>query len=89
MTSHHVTCHVTCDVMYLFIVTKKKEKEIQKKRNIKSRKMLVSKVFHNIVTRKRVSSELQSTTKLLKIKFNWNETYNSLNTREERSTECI
>ena len=33
--------------MYLFIVTKKKEKEIQKKRNIKSRKMLVSKVFYN------------------------------------------
>jgi len=41
--------------MYLFIITKKeKEKEIQKKRNIKSRKidkrkrkMLVSKIFHN------------------------------------------
>jgi len=44
-------CNVTC----LFIITKKKkEKEIQKKRNIKSRKidkrkrkMLMSKVFHN------------------------------------------
>jgi len=43
-----------CDVTCLFIVTKEKEKEIQKKRNIKSRKidkrkrkMLVSKVFHN------------------------------------------
>jgi len=43
--------------MCLFIVTKEKEKEkeIQKKRNIKSRKidkrkrkMLVSKMFHNI-----------------------------------------
>ena len=41
--------------MYLFIVNKK-EKEIQKKRNIKSRKidkrkrkMLVFKVFHNIL----------------------------------------
>ena len=46
MTSHHVTRHVT--VMSL----KEKEKEIQKKRNIKSRKidkrkMLVSKAFHN------------------------------------------
>ena len=45
-----------CDVTCLFIITKKKKKkEIQKKRNIKSRKidkrkrkMLVSKVFHNI-----------------------------------------
>ena len=35
MTSHHVTCHVTT-VAYLFIV---KEEEIQKKRNIKSRKI--------------------------------------------------
>jgi len=46
-----------CDATCLFIVTKKKKKkkkEIQKKRNIKSRKidkrkgkMLVSKAFHN------------------------------------------
>ena len=48
MTSHHVTSHVTT-VMCLFIINKK-EKEIQKKRNIKLRKinkrkikMLVSK----------------------------------------------
>ena len=37
MTSHHVTSHVT-SVTCLFIINKK-EKEIQKKRNIKSRKM--------------------------------------------------
>jgi len=43
--------------MYLFIITKrKKEKEIQKKKNIKSRKIdkrkrkiLVSEAFHNII----------------------------------------
>ena len=49
------SCDLSCDcnVICLFIVNKKeKEKEIQKKRNIKlrkinKRKMLVSKVFHN------------------------------------------
>ena len=39
MMSYHVTCHVTA-VTYLFIINKKKKK-IKKKRNIKSRKMLV------------------------------------------------
>ena len=51
MTSHYVTCHVTV------ISLKEKEKEIQKKRNIKSRKidkrkMLVSKVFYNNIIEK-------------------------------------
>jgi len=36
MMSHPVTCHVTA-VMCLFIINK--EKEIQRKRNIKSRKI--------------------------------------------------
>ena len=36
MTSHHVTYHVT-EVIYLFIINKKKEN--QKKRNIKLRKI--------------------------------------------------
>jgi len=52
MTSHHVTYHVTA----MSLKEKEKEKEIQKKRNIKSRKidkrkrkMLVSKMFHNII----------------------------------------
>jgi len=52
MTLHHVTCHVTA--MSCASSSLIKEKEIQKKRNIKSRKldkrkrkMLVSKVFHN------------------------------------------
>ena len=54
MTSHHVTCHVTAMSCASSLSLKEKEKEIQKKRNIKSRKidkrkrkMLVSKVFHN------------------------------------------
>ena len=54
MTSHHVTCHVTV-ISRASSLSLKKEKEIQKKRNIKSRKidkrkrkMLVSKAFHNI-----------------------------------------
>jgi len=53
MTSHHVTCHVTA-ISRASSLLKEKEKEIQKKRNIKSRKidkrkrkMLVSKAFHN------------------------------------------
>ena len=53
MTSHHVTCHVTA-MEHVSSLSKEKEKEIQKKRNIKSkkidkrkRKILVSKVFHN------------------------------------------
>ena len=55
MTSHHVTCHVTAisHASSSLLKRKEKEKEIQKKRNIKSRKIdkreiLVSKVFHNI-----------------------------------------
>jgi len=54
MMSHHVTCHVT--VMSCASLLSLKEKEIQKKRNIKSRKidkrkrkMLVSKAFHNTI----------------------------------------
>jgi len=50
--SHHVTCHVTA--MSCASSSSIKEKEIQKKRNIKSRKIdkrkrkiLVSKAFHN------------------------------------------
>ena len=50
--SHDVTCHVTA--MSHASSSSIKEKEIQKKRNIKSRKidkrkrkMLVSKAFHN------------------------------------------
>ena len=53
MTSHHVICHVTA-ISHTSSLSLKKEKEIQKKRNIKSRKidrrkrkMLVSKVFYN------------------------------------------
>jgi len=63
-------CNVTC----LFIVTKKKKKkkkEIQKKRNIKSRKidkrkrkMLVSKVFHNTGLMKELNKMLGIETKL-------------------------
>ena len=52
--SHHVTCHVTEMSHASSSSLKEKEKEIQKKRNIKSRKidrrkrkMLVSKAFHN------------------------------------------
>ena len=52
MISHHVTCHVTS--MSHASSSSIKEKEIQKKRDIKSRKidkrkrkMLVSKTFHN------------------------------------------
>jgi len=58
MTSHHVTCHVTAmshaSSLSLKRKRKRKRKKIQKKRNIKSRKidkrkrkMLVSKAFHN------------------------------------------
>ena len=56
MTLHHVTCHVTAmsHASSLSLKIKEKEKEIQKKRNIESRKidkrkreMLVSKAFHN------------------------------------------
>ena len=54
MMSHHVTCHVTAMSRASSLSLKEKEKEIQKKRNIKSRKidkrkrkMLVSEVFHN------------------------------------------
>ena len=50
MTSHHVTCHVTAMSCASSLSLKRKRKEIQKKRNIKSRKidkrerkMLVSK----------------------------------------------
>ena len=54
MISHHVTCHGTV-MSYTFLSSlKEKKKGIQKKRNIKSRKinkrkrkMLVSKLFHN------------------------------------------
>jgi len=46
MTSHHVTCHVTA-MSHASSSSKEKEKEIQKKRNIKSRKILVFKVFYN------------------------------------------
>ena len=53
MTSHHVTCHVTA--MSHASSSSIKEKEIQKKRNIKSRKIdkrkrkiLVLKAFYNI-----------------------------------------
>ena len=53
MTSHHVTFHVTA--MSHASSSSIKEKEIQKKRNIKSRKIdkrkrkiLVSKAFHNM-----------------------------------------
>ena len=56
MTSYHVTCHVTAMSCASSSSIKRKEKEIQKKRNIKSRKidkrkrkMLVSKAFHNIL----------------------------------------
>ena len=52
--SHHVTCHVTVISHVSSSSLKEKEKRIQKKRNIKSRKidkrkrkMLVFKVFHN------------------------------------------
>jgi len=52
VTSCDMSCD--CDVTCLFIVTKRKKK-FKRKRNIKSRKidkrkrkMLVSKVFHNI-----------------------------------------
>ena len=53
---HHVTCHVTSmsHASSSSLKIKEKEKEIQKKRNIESRKidkrkreMLVSKAFHN------------------------------------------
>jgi len=54
MPSHHVTCHVTAMSHASSSSIKRKRKEIQKKRNIKSRKidkrkrkMLVSKVFHD------------------------------------------
>jgi len=54
MTSHHVICHVTAMSHASSLLIK--EKEIQKERNIKlrkidkrKRKMLVSKVFHNIM----------------------------------------
>jgi len=50
MTSHHVTFHVTA--MSHASSSSIKEKEIQKKRNIKidkrKRKRLVSKAFHNM-----------------------------------------
>jgi len=56
MMSHHVTCHVTAmsRASSSSLKRKRKRKEIQKKRNIKSRKIdkekrkkLVSKAFHN------------------------------------------
>ena len=54
MTSHHMTCHVTV-MSCASSLSKEKEKEIQKKSNIKSRKIdkrkrkiLVSKAFHNM-----------------------------------------
>ena len=37
--SHHVTCHVTAMSHAPLSLIKEKEKEIQKKRNIKSRKI--------------------------------------------------
>jgi len=43
---------------------KRKEKEIQKKKNIKSRKMLVSKAFHNTVLSKRHTLVLSNTREL-------------------------
>jgi len=56
MMSHHVTRHVTAMSCASLLLLKEKEKEIQKKRNIKSRKidkrkrkMLVSKAFHNTI----------------------------------------
>ena len=40
MTSHHVTCHVTAmSHDPLLLIEKEKEKEIQIKKNIKSRKI--------------------------------------------------
>ena len=40
MTSHHVTCHVTAmSHDPLLLIKKEKEKEIQIKKNIKSRKI--------------------------------------------------
>ena len=39
MTSHHVICHVTAMSCASSSSLKEKEKEIQKKRNIKSRKI--------------------------------------------------
>ena len=62
MTSHHVTCHVTAMSHASLLSLKEKEKKIQKKRNIKSRKidkrkrkMLVSKAFHNNILKSQVS----------------------------------
>jgi len=43
MTLHHVTCHVTTVTCLFIVKEKEKEKKSQKKRNIKSRKILVSK----------------------------------------------
>jgi len=55
MMPHHVTCHVTAMSYTSSSSIKEKEKEIQKKRNIKSRKIdkrkrkiLVFKAFHNM-----------------------------------------
>jgi len=79
-------CNVTC----LFIVTKKeKEKEIQKKRNIKSRKidrrkrkMLVSKVFHNNILFKIADSfqlEISKPTKSFSTRYSDNnQDFNSI-----------
>jgi len=72
MMSHHVTCHVTAMLCASSLLIKEREKEIQKERNIKSRKidkrkgkMLVFKVFHKILVNIRelniVSSTSEST----------------------------
>jgi len=39
MTSHHVTCHVTAMSRASSSLLKRKRKKIQKKKNIKSRKI--------------------------------------------------
>jgi len=63
MMSHHVTCHVTSlsHASSSSFKEKEKETEIQKKRNIKSRKIdnkkkkkLVSKAFHNNLCHRRI-----------------------------------
>jgi len=72
MMSHHVTSHVTAMSCASSLLIKEREKEIQKERNIRSRKidkrkgkMLVSKVFHKILVNIRelniVSSTSEST----------------------------
>ena len=73
ITSHHVTCNVTA-MSHASSSSIKREKEIQKKRNIKSRKIdkrkrkiLVSKAFHNRRDRKnKYSNGQKSSTRVRK-----------------------